>query len=65
MMSSHGGARKGAGRKAMPPEERSIPRSITLTPTEWQMLEQIAPDGSATKEAARRVRKTLQEDKAG
>lgn len=60
-----GGARPGAGRKPgstgprRPPEALATARNVVLYPHEWAALAAAAPDGSATKEAARRLRASL------
>ena len=36
-------------------------RSVTLTRAEWQELEAVAEDGSANREAARRIRASLEQ----
>ena len=41
------------------PRKNSEARSVTLTPAEWRALEAAAHDGSANKEAARRIRASL------
>lgn len=55
-----GGRREGAGRKPMPPENKPQSRSVTLRIEEWERLAALAEDGSPTKEAARRVRASLE-----
>ena len=42
-----------------PASEKSQSRSVCLYPDEWEQLEKASRDGSATAEAARRLRKTL------
>lgn len=65
-MNNHGGARKGAGRKpghVKPIEQRAINKTVCLFPSEWQALADAASDGSAGKEAARRLRASLSQDR--
>lgn len=54
-----GGARPGAGRKRKG-AGRTVNKSICLRPEEWQALADAAPDGSPNKEAARRLRASLE-----
>lgn len=60
-MSSHGGARPGAGRKKKD-GGRTVNKSVCLRPEEWQALAEAAPDGSPNKEAARRLRASLEHE---
>lgn len=61
----HGGQRPGAGRPLLPTGERTISKSITLMREEWIALAEAAVDGSPTKEAARRLRASLQAEELG
>ena len=43
-----------------PDNLKVVSRSVCLYPNEWEQLQDAAIDGSATAEAARRLRKTLE-----
>ena len=51
------------GRPRLPEGQRKEQRGITLRPAEWAALAAADPDGSATREAARRLRRSLAADK--
>ena len=58
-----GGARSGAGRpKGRAVGDRARSRSVTLRESEWLLLGKLSCDGSPQREAARRLRKTLEEE---
>ena len=44
--STHGGARKGAGRKPLGPEAKVTTRSITLPPEAWDKVDRLRGDDS-------------------
>tara|TARA_R110002050_G_C8505160_1_gene475983 strand:+ start:85 stop:327 length:243 start_codon:yes stop_codon:yes gene_type:complete len=44
--STHGGAREGAGRKPMDPEDKAATRSITLGPGEWEKVDRLRGEDS-------------------
>ncbi len=61
MKYGRGGARTGAGRpKGSFSKNPSESRSLTLLVTEWERLEREAADGSAVREAARRIRRSFE-----
>ena len=43
---THGGARKGAGRKPLDPEDKAGTRSITLGPVEWEKVDKLRGEES-------------------
>lgn len=47
------------GRPKLPEGKRGEQKGITLTPAEWAALAAADPDGSATREAARRLRRSI------
>lgn len=47
------------GRPRVPASEKAETKSITLRPAEWAVLAEADPDGSATREAVRRLRATI------
>lgn len=51
------------GRPKLPEGQRGEQKGITLTPAEWAALAAADPDGSATREAARRLRRSLAAEK--
>ena len=48
------------GRRSVDASIKSFNRSVTLKPEEWRKLAEIAEDGSALKEAARIIRRALE-----
>ena len=64
-----GGARPGAGRKPGVPGRRRDPatlatvRGVCLYPWEWEALAAAAADGSPTREAARRLRASITDNR--
>ena len=50
------------GRPKLPEGQRKEQKGITLIPDEWAALAAADPDGSATREAARRLRRSLAKD---
>lgn len=50
------------GRPRLPEGQRGEQKGITLTPAEWAALAAADPDGSATREAARRLRRSIATD---
>ena len=44
--SRHGGAREGAGRKPLDPEDKATTRSITLGPGEWEKVDRLRGEDS-------------------
>lgn len=53
-------AKHPGGRKRLAPEKKAQSRSVTLYPHEWAILEAADADGNAVKEAARRLRMTME-----
>ena len=47
------------GRPRVPAEQKAEAKSITLRPAEWAALAAADPAGSATREAARRLRRSI------
>lgn len=48
------------GRRRVDSRLKALNKSVTLYPDEWQRLAELAEDGSCTKEAARIIRKALE-----
>lgn len=59
---TRGGTRIGSGRKPKDPFSRDfvVAKSVCLTRGEWDALAAAGENGSATREAARRLRRSLQ-----
>lgn len=51
------------GRPRLPEDKKGEQHMITLLPAEWAALAAADPDGSATREAARRLRRSLAKEK--
>ena len=52
---SHGGARKGAGRKPLPKDKKAVTGSINLLPAIWDKLDRLRGDQSRSKFLAAKI----------